>query len=233
MHLPIKYETLGKGDPSQKERQRRLSFLAVNAFLTLAYVSFFIYSSGHVFLGHHETGLIFSPARSAISYEKRIIDLSIYTDFQKRPGLDVDSAWHQLLKYNNIVVRNDDLKNLNRTSVLLRDGSGYLAGLDVFHELHCLNIIRENVFDDYYKLEPQSEREQHILHCIDHLRQILMCHGDITPQTFEWVETKRYPVMKRQSAHVCRRWEPIVDWARQNEPSRKHGPILEHPQLGK
>lgn len=60
-----------------------------------------------------------------------------------------------------------------------------------------------------------------------------MCHGDITPQTFEWAETKRYPVMKPQSTHVCRKWEPIVDWARRNEPSNKHGPILEHPQLGK
>lgn len=39
---------------------------------------------------------------------------------------------------NNAVVQEEDLKRVNRTSVLLRDRSGYLAGIDMFHELHCL-----------------------------------------------------------------------------------------------
>ncbi|KAK2039145.1 hypothetical protein LZ31DRAFT_477229 [Colletotrichum somersetense] len=242
MKLPIRYEKTEEEDARQRKRECGVSFLVMNAVLTLPYIGFFIYDIYNVLLGH-DAGLIFSPARSAVSYENRVIDLSMYTDFQKRPGLDVDSAWHQLLKCsllfaetdmnNNIAVQNEDLKILNRTSVLLRGGPGYLAGIDVLHELHCLNIIRENVFSDYYKQETHDERKQHILHCIDHLRQILMCHGDNTPQTFECLEAKRFTIMKRQSTHVCKKWEPIVNWAHQNEPSRKHGPILEHPQLGK
>lgn len=91
-----------------------------------------------------------------MSYENRVIDLATLTSFQKEPSLEVDHAWHQLLKCaylyknmgeyqlinsgkdNNIVVQKEHLEMLNRSSVLLRDGSGYLAGLDVFHELHCL-----------------------------------------------------------------------------------------------
>ena len=42
------------------------------------------------------------------------------------------------LKGQNLVISGDDLKAINRTSIALADGSGYLATLDVFHELHCL-----------------------------------------------------------------------------------------------
>ena len=45
---------------------------------------------------------------------------------------------------NNIIIQAGDLQKINRTSVLFRDNSGYLAGLDVFHELHCLVRIKVN-----------------------------------------------------------------------------------------
>jgi hypothetical protein len=53
---------------------------------------------------------------------------------------------------NNAVIQKGDLEKINRTSdVLLRDKSGYLAGIDVFHQLHCLVGILYVVqdFHDY------------------------------------------------------------------------------------
>lgn len=82
---------------------------------------------------------------------------------------------------NNILLQAEDLEQINKTSVLLRDKSAYLGGLDVFHELHCLvrgadtdfcvpqaylflqqNYIRENVYADYYALEPGKFRTEHL-----------------------------------------------------------------------
>lgn len=37
-----------------------------------------------------------------------------------------------------VTVQKEDLERINQTSVRLEDGSGYLAGLEVYHELHCL-----------------------------------------------------------------------------------------------
>lgn len=90
-------------------------------------------------------------------YEKRTLDSSVRTDFSSPPSLEVDAAWHELLTCmclalqtlnaepttdsladNNLVVSAEDLTRLDRTSVPLVDGSGYLASLSVFHQLHCL-----------------------------------------------------------------------------------------------
>ncbi|OTA06120.1 hypothetical protein A9Z42_0068540 [Trichoderma parareesei] len=60
-----------------------------------------------------------------------------------------------------------------------------------------------------------------------------MCHGNIAVHTFEWKDEFTFPFMKRQAEHVCRKWEPLVAWARANSPDRSDGgPILRHPVLG-
>lgn len=69
-------------------------------------------------------------------------------------------------------------------------------------------------------------------HCVDTLRRIIMCHGDITPRTFEWSDLERHPVMKPRSVHECRKWEPIETYAKNHAPARANGPILENPESG-
>lgn len=59
-----------------------------------------------------------------------------------------------------------------------------------------------------------------------------MCHADVSIHTFKWVPEAHYPVLNSQSTHICRKWDPIVEWAKQHYPSHKHGPILEHPKYG-
>ncbi|PQE07787.1 tat pathway signal sequence protein [Rutstroemia sp. NJR-2017a BVV2] len=109
-------------------------------------------------------------------------------------------------KDNNMVAYEDDLKKIDRTSVKLRGQEGYLAGLDVMHELHY--------------------------HCIDHIRQILQCHSDISVHTFEWDPVLPYPVMKPVIERECKKWEPIYEWAKYRSPSLENGSYLEHPVLG-
>ncbi|KAL7941842.1 hypothetical protein V8C42DRAFT_360542 [Trichoderma barbatum] len=178
-------------------------------------------------------GFIYSPARHVISYEKRVIDQSIRTPFHNGPSLATDAAWRDLLKYNNIALTAYDLERLNRSSVALLGREGFLGGLDVSHELHCLNFVRENIYSDYYAMPPKKFHDQHIFHCIDHLREIIMCHGNVAVHTFEWKDEYTFPSMKSQTQHVCRKWEPIVQWTKDKSPDRSDGgPILQHPILG-
>ena len=92
-----------------------------------------------------------------MTYEAKLIDESAPSEFGGRPSLSVDAAWHRLLTCewgltritddeadsidNNLVLSKEDLRNLDETSVPLRDGSGYLGTFSIIHQLHCL--VRE------------------------------------------------------------------------------------------
>lgn len=111
------------------------------------------------------------------------------------------------------------------------------------------DYIRRSAFADYYQLDVAHRKYEHIcenplyhgdpkrltgvVHCIDHIRAVLMCHGDTTVRTFEWVKTAHYPVLRPKTTRQCRRWEPIVQWAKSRYPSHENGPILEHPKYGR
>ena len=50
-------------------------------------------------------------------------------------------------------------------------------------------------------------------HCIDYLRQVIMCHGDITPITFEWSNERSNYLARHGTEHQCRNFDAIFYWA--------------------
>lgn len=53
----------------------------------------------------------------------------------------MDAAWNELLGPTAVRVDKETLDKLNRSSVALKDGSGYMVVLDVYHQLHCLVCV--------------------------------------------------------------------------------------------
>ncbi|KAI0465720.1 hypothetical protein F4859DRAFT_500063 [Xylaria cf. heliscus] len=52
-------------------------------------------------------------------------------------------------------------------------------GLAVYHQLHCLDAIRHGYWAAIDGMEPGPKAEPgHIRHCIDYLRQSIMCNAD-------------------------------------------------------
>lgn len=65
----------------------------------------------------------------------------------------------------------------------------------------------------------------HTDHCIDYLRQVLMCHGDVTPITHFYHETRMRNFWPNFTVpHTCRKWDKIVAWA---EAGAKSGMTIE------
>ena len=58
--------------------------------------------------------------------------------FTGPPRPELDAAWHDLFEDVRIRVTRADLDFYGVDSVRLRDGSGFVAELGVWHELHCL-----------------------------------------------------------------------------------------------
>lgn len=99
---------------------------------------------------------------------------------------------------------------------------GFYGGPDVLHSLHCLNAIRKHLDLEYYAETmtlPLEYRRIHIDHCVDHIRQALLCHGDLTPVTMKPVTANTslpYPVVfylgQTEREHTCRSAEAMRDW---------------------
>lgn len=94
----------------------------------------------------------------------------------------------------------------------------------MFHNLHCVNAIRMKFNQNVYGGEPGMKHDDlpeslvgpnwettHYEHCLDRLRQAVMCHGDLTPSPLYIFEG--LPVaLGKSGKHTCRKFEPIREW---------------------
>lgn len=127
--------------------------LALHSIILGIYTVLFFLALMVLFTGpDHGPNLIYSPARSAISFQRRVFDSSIDLEspFMGNPRPELDDAWHRLLRNTNIRVSGETLRKVNATSIAFADGDGYYAQLGMYHELHCLKRIRHFIHKDYY-----------------------------------------------------------------------------------
>lgn len=82
----------------------------------------------------------------------------------------------------------------------------HMFAVAMFHELHCLRAIRgviENGWDTI-----THERQGHLLHCFNYIRQYILCAADTTLEPGDF--TKRNFTTSRVGAtHTCVDWEPL------------------------
>ena len=86
--------------------------------------------------------------------------------YRGKPSPEIDAAWLEIgLGTPAIRLYDDDLRRLNKSDTRARPlhripeefGGGYLAMLEVFHLLHCLNSLRKAMDKEYYA----EERAKH------------------------------------------------------------------------
>ncbi|KAH8695866.1 hypothetical protein GQ44DRAFT_719161 [Phaeosphaeriaceae sp. PMI808] len=130
-------------------------------------------------------------------------------------------------------VQKSDLDKINDTSVPFADGSGYLAGIEVFSQLNCLNYLRKQLYNSTYQISPADETipaQYRIPHCIEAIRLALQCQSDVTLITQRWADGWGAPMANWKRKHQCRNFDKILEYAQENQPiiSGK----LVHPKLG-
>jgi hypothetical protein len=97
----------------------------------------------------------------------------------------------------------------------------YLIGLDVFHQLHCLDNVRKGLWPDRYKPEDYMGGQGmsllsdiHLDHCVDQIRQALMCASDLSTNWLFWDERTQINTAAGSTYHSCRNFDNVVEWAR-------------------
>lgn len=88
--------------------------------------------------------------------------------------------------------------------------------LSVFHNLHCLNEIRlalEHHHDESAEEDWMHQGRAHLDHCVDQIRQALMCHADLTPVPMIPVEGgPEGAILGNGEIHTCRDFDAIWEW---------------------
>ena len=148
------------------------------------------------------------------------------------PTQELNEAWEDLLRHDLNILLEDEIRPYHHLREIDRwpPEHKFRFEPEVYHVLHCLNAVRQHVNRVIYPeitIAPDAlERERvefseitdnwqrlHIEHCMDRIRQDIMCHADMTPSTFYGIDDLPIPlVLGKSSERICRDWEPVRRW---------------------
>ncbi|GAO20061.1 hypothetical protein UVI_02045890 [Ustilaginoidea virens] len=154
--------------------------------------------------------------------------------WRQPPSPAVDAAWDRISTEGLelvTVTAADVAKSGKDPSATLRAplswgrGEGaYLAQIEVFHQIHCLNELRKEMHRGYYyggKGDGGDElRRAHKSHCVHMLLQALACRADVGIVTHNWVRNEGIAEPKTRlmpdfsTVKKCVDFEGLLGWAR-------------------
>ncbi|KAF3384130.1 hypothetical protein DPV78_012908 [Talaromyces pinophilus] len=144
-------------------------------------------------------------------------------------GPEVDAAWREIsYDVGDQWIPKSDLAKLGMPEYSLKvdhpvtGEEGYRVGMEVFHHLHCLNLLRKVTYKEYY--EPlggefaagREALQHHTDHCLEVLRMNIQCTADIGLFTLYMVEGDPQAWPELNSRHICRDFDQVREWALEN-----------------
>ena len=155
-----------------------------------------------------------------------------------------DNAWKSIDEDIGVVALSDDMvarTDLPRAQRWPWDAAKGIYLLHGYHNLHCLvslsqspirfarqllrykqNILRSSLFEMHDKV-PQSLHFSHVTHCLDALRQDIICNADDTP---------RYTGLELASGigqvKICRDWAKLEKWANEHSACYRYNASAEY-----
>ncbi|TRX87839.1 hypothetical protein FHL15_011257 [Xylaria flabelliformis] len=165
-----------------------------------------------------------SPAIDAIERELRPFTLS--STYTAKPGPITDQAWHDLVNTGGMFPMSlEEFAKVNdspETGIkYTHDAQGrYLGTLAATHQIHCVNSLRKGLWFNYkhYKdmndvlFQGEDPPEEHLTHCVEMIRNAVMCFGDVSVITYNWKEGHAGPKASFKSMHSCQKWDKIEEW---------------------
>jgi hypothetical protein len=168
-------------------------------------------------------GVSWSPVREFVRYElntDHAVDHKKFSIYNGKPTQEQTEAWEELVRPAFFAASREELSRAGESleNIAELEDGGYLATIAVYHELHCLRNLRFYLFRDvYYPNMTAAEEEwevEHLDHCLEALRQSIMCNGNTEVISFAWDDLSSFkPFTKSQGTAVCVEWKSIEDWA--------------------
>lgn len=170
--------------------------------------------------------LLLPPQAFVPDFPMRGVQFDFPTKYEDT-SIDGDKLWDALMPLGSGFVRVPYPRRFDMpASKTIEDDTeeAEIYSLSALHQLHCLGVIR-----DVIKRYEKHERSRfagagHEYHCIDYIRQSIMCHGDTT---LDFAELQPDGVRRgfsgANSTHQCRDWDALTAWAVENRAGDKKG----------
>ncbi|KAH9215776.1 hypothetical protein DL95DRAFT_388397 [Leptodontidium sp. 2 PMI_412] len=164
------------------------------------------------------------------------------------PDSEVDAAWESLgIDYRSVAIPTSEAPKSglkpDQVQISPKYGGGFPANVEGLHHLHCLNLVRKSLYYniDYYReqgkgafVNEDNIVQFHVSHCLDIIRQQLMCTPDTGLLGQIWWD-REYPqaFVDFNTEHKCKDFEGIRRWAEERQiPEETPEDFLRPPQVG-
>ncbi|KAH9837917.1 uncharacterized protein C8Q71DRAFT_568716 [Rhodofomes roseus] len=126
-----------------------------------------------------------------------------FDHYYLRYGLDAEQQWAALVPHDGLVYVGDG-----------PNSEPYMPSM--FHQLRCLDVLRAQY------LLPLEERDmERAQHCINYIRQMVLCRGDMHLETFladRWSPEN----VDRRGTYRCRDFRAVYDAVEKNQQEHRH-----------
>lgn len=183
----------------------------------------------------------YSPALKDIDPTYRRVKFNGTLDYPSiyrgDPSPEIDAAWDNLENVRVTSITEEEVLKIGKTTDAIKIpsqfGGGYMASVEVNHQLHCLNFLRKSLVPAYYAppshhasvefTDQPSMIATHQGHCIEMLRQFVMCHADVGMITHRWVKDYPRPYPDFNTWHQCRNFEDVLQWTKEKQFKEANG----------
>ncbi|EJU03324.1 hypothetical protein DACRYDRAFT_65535 [Dacryopinax primogenitus] len=169
--------------------------IAIGFFVFIAFVN--IIAVGY------QARIIFPPApvERVYTYEGQDHPRELHLDLGEPVALTVDDAEHFQLAAPEAMSEWNSIFPPGRGFIHLGPNKRRF-GTSMFHQIHCLDMIRTALLS--------GSTTDHIHHCFSYLRQMALCHADLTLEegvpALGLDPTGELPVDGLGMTHTCRDW---------------------------
>ncbi|OCK85552.1 hypothetical protein K432DRAFT_342938 [Lepidopterella palustris CBS 459.81] len=149
-----------------------------------------------------------------------------YSPYKGPPTEQVIARWDHLTHTGPLNLTAEEMAKLGHSLDAVQYppefGGGYIGYLESAHQIHCLYALWE---DHHFRTHPElfpnfamklrtqpNITEWHFEHCVDVLRNRLMCTADDQIVTFRWVKGVSGPYPYFNTKHECRDYEALLEW---------------------
>ncbi|ETN46244.1 uncharacterized protein HMPREF1541_00428 [Cyphellophora europaea CBS 101466] len=151
------------------------------------------------------------------------------------PGSETDKLWFDLGTRNRHYIVPEHLGERyglkqGHAKIDPKLGGGFPVLFQFEHDLHCLNLMRQALYWNYDHYVAQGEGpfagtpyviERHVGHCMDMLRQALMCQPDTQVFGQYWIGDTDNAFVDFNTRHRCKNFWALKDWVTEHQMSEE------------
>lgn len=143
--------------------------------------------------------------------------------WRAEPSIEGDKLWEQAWDTRPILIPFKDADKLGLDSSYmarwLDDPDMIMVGSQAHHLLHCVDVLRKAVWTDHYwpKGNLNPGHRTHQTHCVDLIRQDIMCRAPMDVYPLIWMQYESQPTPNFNISMKCGDWDHMLQWWRERQ----------------